>query len=98
MKNSTTEVVIYQIKRDKLADYSSISTLVDKFLAESEGFVSRRVTQDAKDDSIFLNIIEWNSLENADAAAEAIQKDPAMMPLFSATEKLISFGHYHNFS
>jgi len=97
MKNNTTEVVIYQIKQDKLADYPSLSKMIDKFLRDRAGFISRRVTQDSHDNTIFLNIIEWSSLQQAHEAAEAIQKDPTMTSLFSSTEKLISFGHYHNF-
>jgi len=97
MKNNTTEVVIYQIKQENLADYPSLSKMIDKFLSDREGFISRRVTQDSHDSTIFLNIIEWTSLQQASEAAEAIQKDPTMAPLFSSTEKLISFGHYHNF-
>lgn len=96
MKNNTTEVVIYQVKQDKLADYPTISMMIDNFLRNRQGFISRRVTQDSHNDAIFLNIIEWASLKEASEAAEAIQKDPAMAPLFSSTE-LISFGHYHNF-
>jgi|GEM_PF-2948538 len=97
MTNKTTEVVIYQIKADKVADYANISKLTDGFLSRRNGFLSRRLTQDSKDKSIFLDIIEWESLAQAEAAAEAIQKDASMMALFSSTEKLISFGHYHNF-
>jgi len=97
MTNKTTEVVIYQIKADKVSDYANISKLTDNFLSMRKGFLSRRLTQDSKDKSIFLDIIEWESLEEAEAAAQAIQKDASMMALFSSTEKLISLGHYHNF-
>jgi hypothetical protein len=92
----TTEVVIYQIKGDKVADYPTIAKVTDSFLTMRNGFISRRLTQDSKNPSIFLDIIEWETLEAAERAAQAIQQDSSMMTLFSATEKLISFGHYHN--
>jgi methyltransferase-like protein len=97
MTNKTTEVVIYQIKADKVADYSNLSRATDNFLGMRKGFITRRLTQDSKDKSIFLDIIEWETLEDAEGAAQAIQQDDAMKMLFSSTEKLISFGHYHNF-
>jgi hypothetical protein len=97
MTNKTTEVVIYQIKVDKVADYANISKVTDNFLSMRNGFLSRSLAQDSKDKSVFLDIIEWESLEDAESAAQAIQKDASMMALFSSTEKLISFGHYHNF-
>ena len=71
--------------------------MTDNFLKMRKGFISRRLTQDAKNNSIFLDIIEWETLEDAEEAAQAIQQDAGMMPLFTSTEKLISFGHYHNF-
>jgi len=94
---NTTEVVIYQIKADKVSDYLNISKATDNFLSMRKGFVSRRLTQDSKDKSVFLDIIEWDTLEDAEGAAQAIQQEPSMMALFSLTEKLISFGHYHNY-
>jgi hypothetical protein len=96
MTNKTTEVVIYQIKADKVADYSNLSKVTDNFLTMRKGFISRRLTQDSKDKSVFLDIIEWETLEDAEGAAQAIQQEASMKALFSSTEKLISFGHYHN--
>lgn len=97
MTTNTTEVVIYQLKDDKVADYATLSKLTDKFLAMRKGFVRRTITQDSNNNAIFLDIIEWETLKDAQEAAQAIQQDASMAGLFASTEKLISFGHYHNY-
>lgn len=95
---TTTEVVLYQIKADKSANYSEISKIADKFLKTRSGFVSRTVKQDHKDETIFLDIVEWETLEDAEKASEASQSDPTLLPFFEAFEKVISFNHFHPLS
>ena len=57
---------------DKVADYANISKVTDSFLNMRKGFLNRRLIQDSKDKSIFLDIIEWESLEDAEGAAQAL--------------------------
>jgi hypothetical protein len=95
---TTTEVVLYQIKADKLANYSEISKIADKFLKTRSGFVSRTVKQDHKDETTFLDIVEWETLEDAEKASEAFQSEQTLLPFFDAFEKVINFNHFHTFS
>ena len=95
---STTEVVFYQIKAEKVENYASISKIADEFLKTRQGFISRLVKQDHNDNSIFLDIVEWETLEDAQNAAEAFKKEASLMPFFDAFEKVISFNHLHSYS
>ena len=95
---TTTEVVLYQIKADKLANYSEISKIADKFLKTRSGFVSRTVKQDHKDETIFLDIVEWETLEDAERAMADSQNEPTLIPFFEAFDKVINFNHFHLFN
>lgn len=94
---TTTEVVLYQIKAGKVAEYSQISTLADNFLKTRQGFISRTVKQDHTDETLFLDIVEWQTLADAQQAAEALQKEASLAPFFAAFEKVINFNHFHPF-
>ena len=92
---TTTEVVLYQIKADKVAHYSEISKIADSFLKTRSGFINRTVKQDRKDDALFLDIVEWKTLEDAEKANEAFQNEPTLVPFFEAFEKVIICNHFH---
>ena len=97
MANTVTEMVIYQLKKDKVASYAPIADVTNTFLKNQKGFISRKIMQDHKDPSIFADVVEWQTLTDAEAAMEKSQQDPTLLPFFEATEKVISMGHYSFF-
>lgn len=92
-----TEVVMYQIKQGNLANYTTLCKNVDNELRNFPGFISRTVLQDHKDPSIFVDIVVWESLDDAQNAPKKAETLPTMQPFFAATERVISFQHYTTF-
>lgn len=97
MTSEITEVVIYQIKSDKVNAYKSIADNTNLFLKAQKGFVSRKIMQDHKDKTIFMDIVEWETKADAEIAIQKSQQEASLMPFFEATEKVISFSHYSFF-
>lgn len=97
MQSKITEVVIYQIKADKVNAYESIAETTNLFLKAQKGFISRRVMQDHKDKTIFMDIVEWETQADAEIAMQKSQQETSLMPFFEATEKVITFSHYSFF-
>jgi hypothetical protein len=95
---TTTEVVFYQIKAESMANFAEISKLADSFLQTRQGFVSRIVKQDHTEKTIFMDIVEWQTLEDAQSASEAFKTEQSLIPFFQVFEKVISFNHLHSFS
>lgn len=91
----TTEVVLYKIKQDQIENFDRLTKLADECLSSRNGFIIRIVKNDCKDKSIFMDIVEWESLSDAENAAKEIEKDPKIIPFFEAAEKVISFNHYY---
>ena len=97
MKESATEVVIYKISAEKVGDYEAISKLPESFLQKQEGFINRKIYRDLKNPQIFLDIVEWESLEAGENAAKNLESDEALLPFLQATEEVISFSHYQSY-
>jgi len=93
-----TEVVLYQIKAESVTGYPEISKLADKFLQLRNGFISRTVKQDHKDETLFLDIVEWQTLADAESASQAFKNEPTLVPFFEVFDKVISFNHFHSFN
>jgi heme-degrading monooxygenase HmoA len=94
MQSKITEVVIYQIKADKINAYASIADTTNNFLKNQKGFIGRKVMQDHKDTTVFMDIVEWETLLDAENAMQKSQQEPSLLPFFEATEKVITFSHY----
>jgi heme-degrading monooxygenase HmoA len=90
-------VVIYQIKADQVNGYETIADNTNLFLKAQKGFISRKIMQDHKDKTIFMDIVEWERIEDAENALQKSQQETALMPFFEATEKIITFSHYSFF-
>lgn len=98
MKNKVTEVVIYKIKADKVKDYSAtIAEVSTDFLKTQKGFNSREILQDYQDNTLFLDIVIWDSLEDAQKAMQVSQKEASLIPFIEATEEIVTFRHYKPF-
>ncbi|MEL6190559.1 MAG: antibiotic biosynthesis monooxygenase [Bacteroidota bacterium] len=98
MKTSVTEIIIYKLKAEQVKGYKELSKVADAFAGAQEGFISREVFQDKKDSTVFVDVVEWQSLESAEKAMQMSQKDERMLPFFEVTEEIISFSHYSSFS
>jgi heme-degrading monooxygenase HmoA len=97
MQSKITEVVIYQIKADKVNAYESIAENTNLFLKAQKGFISRKIMQDHKDKTIFMDIVEWDTQADAEGAMQKSQQETSLLPFFEATEKVITFSHYSFF-
>lgn len=97
MTDKITEVVIYKIKDDKVSEYANIANATNTFLSKQNGFNSREILQDHKEPNTFMDIVIWDSTEDAQNAMQASQQEASLMPFFEATEKIVSFSHYQHF-
>ena len=93
----TTEVVVYQLKSEKIEGYEKIANATNEFLNKQKGFISREILQDYKDKGVFIDIVEWENIFDAQAAMNSSRKETSLIPFFGATEKIISSSHYSYF-
>ena len=97
MKNKITEVVIYKIKQDKVTEYANIAEDANTFLSKQKGFHSREILKEDKESNTFMDIVIWDTAEDAQNAMQASQQEPSLMPFFKATEKILSSSHYQHY-
>jgi len=97
MKDKITEVVIYKIKTNKVEGYAQLSEVTNTFASKQKGFNSRNVLQNHKEKNTFMDIVIWDSIEDAQHAMQASENEPSLMPFFQAIEEIVTFSHYQYF-
>ena len=95
---SITKIAFYHVKADKVAGYSEVSRLLDDFLQKCKGFVSRMVKQDHEDETLFVDVIEWESLEDSENAEQSMHSEASLKPCGEALDKMVSFNVLRSYS
>jgi heme-degrading monooxygenase HmoA len=76
-----TEMLIYKINDQALENFDQLSEEKTLFLANQEGFIKRKVLQDTTLKSFFIDLVEWNSEENAINAQDLLKKEDKIKKL-----------------
>lgn len=53
--------------------------------------------QDHQDKTLFVDLVEWESLVDAQTTMQVAQQQVQLVPFFDATEQVITFSHYTGF-
>jgi len=88
------EVVVYLVHESSLAHLAETSAAMDVFLATRAGFVRRVVHRDAKVPNRYMDIVEWNSLEEAELAAQAVEKEESVAIFMQSIASVDLMSHF----
>lgn len=88
MSGRALEVVVFELSQGVTAEeFLETTGAVSEWAATQPGFISRDLTR-TPDGSKWIDVIWWESLENAQQAAQAAGSSAACAPMFSK----IDFG------
>lgn len=90
MSKPVTEVVIYRIKADQTDRYPAIAQLITAFLQTRKGFISRKIMQDHQDKTLYMDLVEWAILVDAQTAMQVARQEVQLVPFFDAIEQVIT--------
>lgn len=88
------EVVIYVVHESALPHLAAASASMEAFLATRAGFLRRSVHRDAKNALRFMDVVEWASLAEAEAAAQAAEKEESVATFFAAIASIETLSHF----
>ena len=101
MSKNVTEVVIYQIKAEKIKDFTAILEKVRANVCNAPGFVSYKTLRWMKEpnefiasENTFIDIVEWKTLEDAANAMKAAEQNPVFSEFLGSIEKITIMGHF----
>lgn len=92
------ELVVYKIKPE--AEKKYITVIIDHFrklVMSFDGFISYEFFQSCRDSLTFMDLVLWDTLENAENAAKKvkeIQHDKSFKDYIESFEKVEIFNHF----
>ena len=90
------EIVVYTVHESALAGLAAASASMEAFLATRAGFLRRSVLRDAKIPLRFIDIVEWSSLEVAEAAAQAVEQEQSVAAFMQAIASVDMMSHFRD--
>jgi hypothetical protein len=85
------EIAVYQV-RDPGA-FGALQAGAHRWAAQQPGFVRSLRLQSAAEPTLFADVIEWRSLAEAKAAAQAMEQNAALAPFVGAIAQMKCYGH-----
>lgn len=85
---------MYIVHEGALGGLAVASAAMGAFLASRAGFVRRSVHPDVKELNRFMDIVEWDSLLEAEQAAQAAEAEESVAPFMQAIASIELMGHF----
>ena len=77
------ELVVFRLNEGVARDqFLGTNDAVSAWISQQPGFLSRDLSYDAEGDR-WIDIIRWESIENATAAADLSTSSPSCLPMFA---------------
>ena len=97
-KSCILELVVYKIKPEATEKYKTDTIdFFRKLIKAFDGFISYEFFQSYRDNEIFMDLVSWNTIENAELAAKKvkeIQKGIEFKDYIESFEKVEVFNHF----
>jgi hypothetical protein len=87
-----TEIVVYKVKNRLEAERARLAART--VMAGQAGFRSWQALSGQEDELIFADIVVWETLEAARAAALAFPREPGCAAFMAQISDVVSMGHY----
>ena len=98
MQRHIQEIVRFRVKPESLQGYEAVIQNRNAVIKEMAGFIRGGTFQSPIDPEIFIDSIEWNSLEEAQSAAQAAMQMPEMQPFMASIAQIEFFEHFEIYS
>jgi len=70
------EIIVYSVKQEKIEEFKSIKDELIKEAHSLEGLISSNTLRSAEDKYLFVDKMEWGSVQHAKAGLEGFKKLP----------------------
>lgn len=87
------EIVLFEVKNEKTDSFLDISNKSMNLISEFDGYISSSTHRSITKDQLFLDIIQWESLEKAKSAASIVQKEDKFKPFLNTINQIHFFDH-----
>lgn len=93
-KPSIMELVVYHVKPEVEERYGFLLEMARREVRNFPGLLGYDTFRSVKDSNTFIDIVYWNSLQEAQAAASAIVQKMELKPWTEAFEKIEFMDHF----
>ena len=90
------ELVVYRIKNDYKDQYQEALSAARKFVQKQPGLITYQTFRSTENNTLFMDLVTWNSLEEALRAAKKVEQAEEMADFMKAFEEIKFMEHFES--
>lgn len=92
------ELVVYKIKNEYAANYNEVLDAAREHIRKFPGMIEHQTFRSSEDNLMFMDLVKWNSLEEALEAAKKLEQMKELAPFMAAFEEIKFMDHFELFN
>ncbi|MEM6362227.1 MAG: GyrI-like domain-containing protein [Bacteroidota bacterium] len=91
------ELVVYKIKSDYSDTYDEVLEEARQYILKFPGLIEHQTFRSSENSLVFMDLVKWNSLEEALEAAKKLENMKELAPFMGAFEEIKIMDHFELF-
>ncbi len=92
------ELVVYKIKPEYADSYDDVLEEAREHILAFPGMIQHQTFRSSEDELIFMDLVKWNSLEEAQNAAKKLEQMKELAPFMASFEEIRFMDHFELFN
>lgn len=92
------ELVVYKIKSEYTENYDDVLDAAREHIRKFPGMIEHQTFRSSEDNLVFMDLVKWNSLEQALEAAQKLEQMKELAPFMAAFEEIKFMDHFETFN
>ncbi|MEQ8928064.1 MAG: GyrI-like domain-containing protein [Fulvivirga sp.] len=92
------ELVVYRIKGEYQDTYDEVLNEAREHIMKFPGIIEHQTFKSSEDELLFMDLVKWNSLEEARDAAQKVEQMMELAPFMAAFEEIKFMDHFELFN
>ncbi|MEM9858498.1 MAG: GyrI-like domain-containing protein [Bacteroidota bacterium] len=92
------ELVVYKIKSEYTDTYDEVLEVARQHFLRFSGLIEHQTFRSSENDLVFMDLVKWNSLEEALEAARKLETMKEFAPFMAAFEEIKIMDHFELFN
>jgi hypothetical protein len=93
--NNVMEIALFKVKKEAINHFKELNEKMSKILSTYGGYISSKTYRGMDRDSVFIDIVWWESLDKAKEAEAKFRTDESLKDYRDALGRVMYYDHIH---
>src|SRR5438270_9650920 len=91
--NRVMEIALFKVKKEAIGQFKTLNEKMSRVLSSYGGYINSKTYQGTDRDSVFIDIVWWESIEKAKEAEAKFRTDDQLKDYRNALGRVMFYDH-----